>query len=132
MVKHFANKDCIYTKDTIGVPMTPSRWVGKPKYKKVTRLKMSCGGGMGGSTWYEIIDRIDLDELTKNETLIVKNYEGDTIFLNRKYIVKAIQLTLVTAILDSQNSNYPVGKHEYNWLVEDEKKITLIDEFDSY
>lgn len=125
----------IYKKSTAGVPMTPGRWVNKiPKYREMTRLRMSCGGGMGGSSWYELVDRIDLADLMQKNYLTTKNWEGKEIALNLNYLVKAEQYTLATAKYDSQNQNieYLMGVNEYNWLIEDGNTIRLIDDYQGW
>lgn len=129
---HFDDTN-IYTNDVAGKPMTPSKWVSdKPSYKKVTRIKITCGGGMGGASWYEVIDRIDLNDLMQRSYIVTKNWEGKEIGINLSYVVKAEQFTLATAILDSQNGNYVIGHHQYNWLIEDDHKIKLSDNFGEY
>ena len=86
------NFDKIYTDDVLRRPMTPGKWVGRPSYLKITRLKMSCGGGLGGSTWYEYVQRISLPELAKKpDSLVFRTWNGQEIFLNKSYIVKAEQ-----------------------------------------
>lgn len=42
----------------LGKEFTPSEWDGEPEYLPITRIKMTCGGGMGGQSWYEYIHRI--------------------------------------------------------------------------
>ena len=132
MERHFIDNR-IYKKDTAGKPMTPSRWEDKaPTYREVTRIKMTCGGGMGGESWYEVVERIDFDDFTPDKFITARNWKGKEICINPNYIVKVEQFTLASAILDSQNTNYKVGLHEYNWLVEDGHKIKLVNDFGSY
>ena len=125
--------DKVYEYDTVGKPMTPSYWDKKGvTYKKVTEIHMSAGGGIGGSYWHEYVERIDLEDLVNRDCLVTKTWNGKTIALNLKYMVKARQLTIASAVLHSQNYNYPKGAYTYNWLVEDGHKIRLEDEYGEY
>lgn len=106
----------------IGFPRTPSRWEGDPIYTPVSRIKMSCGGGMGGSVWYETVERIDIETLDFTKPLIVTTIDGNKKLLNPRYIVMIdSEITMVTRTLYSFNPNFPKGKYEYSWLFRDEK-----------
>ena len=118
----------IYEYDTKSRPRTPSYWDEKGvTYKQVTQIDMTAGGGMGGSYWSEFVERIDLDDLVQKRYLITKKWDGETIALNLNYMVKAKQVTIASAILHSQNHNFPEGAYTYNWLVNDGQKVELID-----
>lgn len=118
--------DEVYEYDTIGRPRTPSYWDQKGvSYKKVTEVHMTAGGGMGGKYWREYIDRIDLEDLVQRGYIVTKKWNGKTIALNLNYMVKARQLTIASAVLHSQNDNFPTGAYTYNWLVEDGHKVEL-------
>jgi len=122
----------VYEKNTVGKPSTPGNWVDStPTYREVTRLRMTCGGGMGGAQWYEVIERIDLNDLMQRDYLVTRNWLGEEIGINLRYVVDAKQFTLATAKYDSQNPNFKqlLGVSEYNWLIKDGDTITLVDDF---
>lgn len=108
----------------IGKPMTPSKWIGDVIYTPVSRIKMSCGGGMGGSAWYETVERIDIDNIDLNKPLIVTTIEGNKRMLNPKYIVLIdSEITMATRKLDSKNPNFPMGIYTYSWLIRDGEEL---------
>lgn len=115
---------------TIGLPMTPSSWMGDAIYTPVSRIKMSCGGGMGGSSWYETVERIDIDNIDLDKPLIVTTIDGNKKMLNPRYIVLIdSEITMVTRKLNSKNTNFPVGVYIYSWLIRDGEKITFANSY---
>ena len=120
-------------KTTVGLPKTPATWVGEPTYTEIMRIKVTCGGGMGGSSWYEYVDRHDFKTVNVGgvEMVKYKRYNGEKVTLNPHYIVTIQNFTLFTAIYDSRNSNFDIGKYTLYYLVEDGRKIKLVDSFDS-
>lgn len=119
----------IHTEDVLRRPVSPGKWVGKPSYLAITRLQVACGGGIGGSTWYEYVQRISLQDLAKSaDALVLRTWNGQEIFLNKAYIVKAEQLTIATAVFNSENRNYPLGEYTYCYLTKDGHEFTLSDE----
>ena len=124
--EHFKS---IYTESVLPKPMSPAYWVSGVSYREITRIKMTCGGGMGGSVWYEYVNRIPLKDLASFDKMCmtVRRWDGKEILLNRSYMVKAEQFTIASAVLRSQNSNFPLGDYTYCFLVEDGHKITLSD-----
>lgn len=108
---------------TIERPMTPSQWIDKD-YKKITRLLMSCGGGMGGIKWYEYVEREDDIEPDSIQTF-VDAITGKRKRLNTRFLVVADDFTLVIARLDNKNENYPLGETNYYYLTEDDVIIKL-------
>ena len=115
---------------TVGLPMTPSSWMGDAIYTPVSRIKMSCGGGMGGSSWYETVERIDIDNVDLNKPLIVTTIDGNKKMLNPRYIVLIdSEITMVTRKLNSKNTNFPVGVYTYSWLIRDGEKITFANSY---
>jgi hypothetical protein len=125
------NFENIYTNNTIGQPMTPSKWVSnKPTYTPITRIKMTCGGGIGGSSWYEYVKRINMENIRPDDMLIVTDINARQKLLNTRYIVSVENdLSVLSALLDSQNNNFEVGIYEYRWLVRDGHKVKLINDF---
>lgn len=95
----------------IYLPNTPSHFVGDAKIFKVKKVKMTCGGGMGGSLWYEYI--VDFPEHFGNGMLNVTNYKGEKMMLNIRYIVKVSDSQVVGITTDSQNSHYGGIKTNY-------------------
>ena len=118
---------------TIGKPMTPSIWVSKkPELIPITDIHMSCGGGMGGSSWHEYVKRIELDDLFANECIKVETYEGEEKILNKSYIVRANNnYTVIHGQLRSQNPNFEMGLYDCFWRVtnEDATEVRFVDEY---
>lgn len=123
----------IYSKATFGRPMTPGRWLDKDvQYAPITRLDMSCGGGMGGSHWYEYIQRIPLEELANSDDrIIVTTWDGKRKLINMNNVVKAEEYTIASAVYHSDNSNFPVGEYLMARLVQDGATVRLVEEFQS-
>lgn len=121
--------DKIYTDSFLPKPMTPSKWLGI-SYKPVTRIKMSCGGGMGGSSWYEYVERVPLDSIAAEEKrcIVFRTFDGENVLLNIAYMVKAEQFTVAMATLRSENPYFPKGDYTYCFLVEDGHELVLSDE----
>jgi hypothetical protein len=59
---------------------------------------MSCGGGLGGSSWHEYIR--DTDKLEGETPVWVTNYLGERIKLNPKFMVKITPISLVKVTED--------------------------------
>ena len=93
------------------LPNTPSHFVGGAKIFKVKKIRMTCGGGMGGSSWYEYI--VDFPHNFGNGMLNVTNYKGEKMLLNIRYIVKVSDSQIVGITTDSQNSHYGGVKTNY-------------------
>lgn len=122
----------IYNKTTFGRPMTPGYWVTKSEdvqYFPITRLDVSCGGGMGGSRWYEYIARVPLEELAEKERVVVTTWDGKRKLINMNNVVKAEEYTIASAFYHSDNSNFPVGEYLMARLVQDGAKIQLVESF---
>ena len=111
-------------------PTTPSTWKCFPEYTLITRVRMACGGGLGGASWYEYVYR--LDEIPKNKIIEVKRYDGKTIRLNTAYMVSAEDFKLAKATLDitewAELSRGYIGpnKEEYYVLIDDDKELDLL------
>lgn len=119
----------LYTESTLKRPMTPSSWVSKKmEYLPITRITMSCGGGIGGSKWYEYVERIPLEDLADGNTpAVFRTWDGRDVLLNRAFMVKAEQYTIASAVLNSRNTNFTVGEWLFCYLVEDGHRITLVE-----
>ena len=93
------------------LPNTPSQFVGDAKIFKVKKVKMTCGGGIGGNSWYEYI--VDFPQNFGNGMLNVTNYKGEKMMLNIRYIVKVSDSQVVGITTNSQNNNYYGVKTNY-------------------
>ena len=93
------------------LPNTPSKFIGKAKVIKTKKIKMTCGGGMGGSVWDEYIT--DLPENIEHGLIKVTNYKGEKMTLNTSYIVKIVDSQIVVITTDSQNPTYRGKKSFY-------------------
>ena len=120
---HFEDDVLNSTQLWLARPVSPSTWVGSPEYMKVTRLLMTCGGGLGGAQWKEYVMRVD--SIRSNEIQGFETFDGRRVLLNSSFIVKADDYTLVKVLLDNQNYNYPNGVHTYYYLVEDGARVEL-------
>lgn len=73
------------------------------KIENVLRIKMSCGGGIGGSKWYETVKPTDI---IPNTLITVETIEGETKLINTNFIVEAVEKQLVIVTEVHQNSNF--------------------------
>ena len=85
------------------LPNTPSYFVGKVDIKRVKKVKMTCGGGMGGCSWYEYILCDTMPEDLSYGLINVVNYKGEKITLNTSYIVKIEEKEVANIVTNSQN-----------------------------
>lgn len=113
----------------MGLPKTPARWEGSPKYTPITRILLSCGGGMGGSRWYEYVKRIPLDSI-KGIT-VVEDIHGKKKAVNERYVVEMEDFTLVKAVYHSDNPNFQKGLWGVWLLTDDGASVSLFKSFDS-
>lgn len=95
----------------IYLPNTPSRFIGKAQILKVKKVKMTCGGGIGGCSWDEYI--VDFPETPKHDLIKVADYKGNKMTLNTRYVVKVTDSQIVMITTDSQNPNYYGVKRFY-------------------
>lgn len=117
---------------TLGLPYLPAKWVGKEKYTKILKVRMTCGGGMGGASWYEYIKEIPMEELINNDKLVVKTFDGEEKLINTRYLVKAERFTIVTRKFYNENSNFDIGEYTANWLIPYGTKVTFKDTITHY
>ncbi|RAP49228.1 MAG: hypothetical protein BZ138_08100 [Methanosphaera sp. rholeuAM270] len=94
----------------IGYPTSPSLWTGEPEYVEIMVFTVSCGGGMGGSKWYEYVLREEINPNTLQEFTTI---EGDKILINTSNVVKVSYYTLVRARYKTINYIYFEVKSEY-------------------
>ena len=121
--------DKIYTNGTVSRPMTPGQWASQMTYMPVTRLGISCGGGVGGSHWFEYVDTIDFSEFIENtEPMIkVKTWNGKEMVINKNFIVDLENFEIAHAKYNSQNWNFEQGIYDCYYLVEPGHRLTLVD-----
>lgn len=91
----------------------PSSFVQKEEIHDILKIKMTCGGGMGGSSWYEYVH--DTKELDGEIPVWVTNYLGERIKLNPKFMVKINKISIVKVTEDITawkfyNTKKPIGE----------------------
>lgn len=93
----------------------------------ITRVKMSCGGGMGGSTWCEYGKA--LDPIEPNKVIRFRDYiTGEVILLNTNYIVKASEKKVAKVKSDcTRNSNFKNKEQIDFWLMSVDAEFQLVD-----
>lgn len=115
--------------DKLYLPKTPAAWCGNPTYTPITRIRISCGGGMGGAQWFEYVLRHDKPDTNRLGLAEYTRWNGKPITINPAFIVSAEDFTLVTATYDSRNTNFAQGLYKVRLLAEDGHKITLVNSF---
>ena len=120
-------KDTVIKKKT---PLSPGKWTSEPEYRKISCIRVSCGGGMGGAQWLEYVDRINNRWLSGNKFVTIKRIDGKEITINADNIVSVENFTLVTAKYFSSNPNYPANPYIASGLIEDWQTVELIDNQD--
>lgn len=112
-------------------PMTPSRWlVNKPTYTNVLRVRISCGGGIGGQQWYEYLCGVTFEDLIRAERFIkVKNLNGKEVLLNVNNIVEAKPFKIASARLYSNNDNFTIGEYTVRYLLDSKATAQLVNRF---
>lgn len=112
--------DEIMARKLLSQPMTPSYWEGEFEYKNIMIVHLTYGGGMGGSHRKIYCDRINniYDYLSKEQFIELHLINGNTEIVNRNFIVWVdSNYELMTGFLNSKNSNFDIGIHQYNYLV---------------
>ena len=121
--------------ESMGYPMTPGYWVGSPEYINVFRVKMTCGGGMGGALWHELIDTNGrtLEQFTKDllkqEITMLLTYDGRKILVNRAYIVKVEEATMVIRVYHSDNPSFQRGNYMVRTLLPLGRRIEFLERY---
>lgn len=110
------------------LPNTPSHFVGKVDIKKVKKVKMTCGGGMGGSCWYEYILCDTMPEDLSYGLIDVVNYKGEKITINTMYIVKIVEREVANIITNSQNP-YHSGLKKFFYEIPCGETVELCNEY---
>lgn len=117
---------------TISKPMEPSNWVDKEfKYIPVLQLRISCGGGIGGASWYEHVKSPgtleEFERMSSSSRLIrVTRYDDTSVLINTNNIVEVTPYVMAFADFDSQNPKYPQGVYTLRrLLIDDDVKLTI-------
>lgn len=88
----------------IYAPCTPANLV-KREISECYKVKMTCGGGMGGSVWDEYL-KLDLP-LGNTGIVIMNNIFGEKLRINTAYAVKSERVRIVSEVWDTlQHANY--------------------------
>lgn len=92
----------------IGLPCTPSRLVKRTDLCAY-KVKMSCGGGMGGSVWNEYLE----DNIPEGEHRIiyVNDYAGRSKSINTMFAVKS-EPVIVESFLFDVTAHHFYGKEK--------------------
>ncbi len=121
---HNGFKDGVYTDSVIRRNYTPSYWThDDERVIPIFRIHMSCGGGMGGSSWYEYIRKDNMDmstlvnELNQTKFITVQRYMDDsTKILSTNFIVDIEEYDVHIKTFMSNNPNYKSGCYEVHTL----------------
>ena len=97
----------------IQAPCSPSKLI-KREFSECYKVSMSCGGGFGGSQWYEYV-KSDIP-LGEEKIVEVKNIFGDTIRINTRYAVSSKRMKVVHEEWDTLPwANF--RREEYKWHI---------------
>ena len=78
----------------------PSKFVRHEEIHGILKVKMSCGGGMGGAQWHEYIQEPNDFELEGESPVWVTNYLGEELLINPRFIVKANRISITKVVED--------------------------------
>ena len=102
----------------IYLPCTPSRWTGEPEYKKITRIRITTGGGIGGSKYSEYIEQTD--DIESNKIQEFTRITGKKVKINTRYITDLEDFILVTVKLENENHNcYHLGLNTFQYIMDE-------------
>lgn len=109
------------TGNYIYLPCTPAKWITQPTHKKITRINLTAGGGIGGSTWTEYVEQTN--NIQTNTIQEFTRITGKKIKLNTNYITDAEDFNLITVQFHNENPNtYKIGNNTLQYIAEDEYK----------
>lgn len=100
-------------------PMTPARWLDdKPTITNILRLRMTCGGGVGGAQWFEYVKDTDFSVLSRTSRFVeTENIDGEKMLINADYIVEAKPFRIASAMLHSDNPHFTKGNYMVRYLL---------------
>lgn len=110
----------------IGYPCTPCKWTSEIRYKKISKLLITYGGGMGGSKRIEYVERVK--NINNDSIQSFVRFDGKTIKYNTRYIVSIEDFTMVSIDYETTNQ-YHKPKGTLNFLVEDDVQVKTINEY---
>lgn len=115
----------------IDKPMTPGYWLKEtPQYKNITRIEMTCGGGIGGSHWYEYVNEIPLKEIKPNQMLTIITIDGEEKLINTNYVVSVDNsYQIVDIFYHSDNHCFEIGDYNYRYMSKRNENYELEDEY---
>lgn len=108
---------------------TLSKWIGAT-YKSITRIRLSCGGCIGGASWFEYVEK--LDNIEPNTIVKCRRFDGKEIRINTAFVVDTEDFTLATVQLDvrewkniTREYILPDVETRHFWV---DKKLKLIED----
>lgn len=95
--------------------------------KQIQRVRISCGGGMGGSSWFEYGKA--LDPIEPNKIIRFRCYiTGEVKFINTSFVVTVENKKVAKVESDcTRNSNFKNKKTIHYWLMAPNAKFELVD-----
>lgn len=99
------------------LPCTPSKWISEPETKPITEINLTSGGGMGGKSWTEYVERTV--EFRPNTLQEFTRIDGKKIVINTSFITYIENFELVTVTYDTQNEYRNPGVHKEHFLKSD-------------
>lgn len=116
--------------ERVGLPYSPSCWVGEPKYREVSEILITFGGGMGGSNWKIYTEPVSFEELINNDGFLEVNnvLTSEKIIINPKYIVSVQNLGLAVCGFNNKNSNFKLGYYDLYFLTSLGARLNFINE----
>ena len=128
---YLSYKTIKHSKDgRIYFPLTPCEWLDKPKVEKIIVVRMSCGGGMGGSRWNEYL----LDDDIKDGLNTYTRVDGIKVKINSAYVVRVVYgMYFVKVKYKHYNSNFKetIRTEQELYVLSDVKDVKLVDDYKS-
>lgn len=117
-------KDGLYTHDTLGFPYNPSNWsTEEESVIPVFRIRMTCGGGMGGASWYEYVRKggdtlADVQaKMNSNPINRFKHYnDNGAILISTNFVVSIDECCVHIKKGYNENPYYEKGWYEVHTL----------------
>lgn len=111
----------------------PSKFVKHEEIHGILKVKMSCGGGLGGAQWYEYIKEPCEGELEGGSPVWVTDYLGEEILINPRFIVKANRISITKVVEDITEWRRALDGKQYlrtTYLeISPCETVTLVDEY---
>lgn len=109
----------------MGRPMTPSYWVSeKPTLTDAIRMRVN----LGNTYCFKYVINKQIEDLNNARGLtVVETFDNKCELVNMDYVIDAIPLTIVSAVMHSDNSNFTIGDYTIVNLVKPGTKVSLKD-----